>query len=105
MIAVHGSALLPLARVLADERADPVLLFVEGTAGSGKSHLLRELADLPAVAGAVRVRWRCGAGGGPPEEEERERVPTLWLVDDVHRADEDEVRWLRRVLGPVFGCD
>ncbi|WP_432126329.1 LuxR C-terminal-related transcriptional regulator [Streptomyces sp. bgisy082] len=94
----RGSALRPLARVLADGRAEPVLLFVEGAAGTGKSHLLQELADLPGTAETVRVRWRCGADGGPPDEDAHQRVPTLWLVDDVHRADEDELRRLRRVL-------
>ncbi|MFE5897026.1 LuxR C-terminal-related transcriptional regulator [Streptomyces sp. NPDC056488] len=94
----RGSALRPLARVLADGRAEPVLLFVEGAAGTGKSHLLQELADLPGTAETVRVRWRCGTDGGPPDEDAHRRVPTLWLVDDVHRADEDELRRLRRVL-------
>ncbi|MGQ4356263.1 LuxR C-terminal-related transcriptional regulator [Streptomyces drozdowiczii] len=95
----RGSALRPLARALGEERAEPVLLFVEGAAGEGKSHLLRALADLPGTAHAVRVRWRCGAGAGPPGEDGNRRAPTLWLVDDVHRADEAELRWLRRVLG------
>lgn len=90
----RGSALRPLARVLTDERAEPVLLFVEGAAGQGKSHLLQELADLPGRKGTVRVRWQCGADTGPSDE----GTPTLWLVDDVHRADEDALRRLRRVL-------
>ncbi len=66
VIETRGSALRPLARVLADGSADPVLLFVEGAAGAGKSHLLRELADLPGTADVARVRWRCGTGDGPP---------------------------------------
>ncbi|MGV9689906.1 LuxR C-terminal-related transcriptional regulator [Streptomyces sp. NPDC003444] len=98
MIETRGSALRPLARALADERAEPVLLFVEGAAGEGKTHLLRELADLPGTADAARVWWRCGADGGPPDEDEHRRGPALWLVDDVHRADGDELRRLRRVL-------
>ncbi|MFJ4343668.1 helix-turn-helix transcriptional regulator, partial [Streptomyces sp. NPDC088915] len=98
MIETRGSALRPLARALADGSADPVLLFVEGVAGSGKSHLLRELADLPGTADTARVRWRCGAGDGPPEQDGHRRTPALWLVDDVHRADEDELGRLRRVL-------
>ncbi len=98
VIETRGSALRPLARALADGGAEPVLLFVEGTAGAGKSRLLRELADLPGTADTARVRWRCGADGGPPEEAEHRRTPALWLVDDVHRADEDELRRVRRVL-------
>ncbi|MGA5218910.1 helix-turn-helix transcriptional regulator [Streptomyces cinereoruber] len=94
----RGSALRPLARVLTDGRTGPVLLFVEGAAGTGKSHLLQELADLPGTAETVRVRWRCGTDGGPPDEDAHRRVPTLWLVDDVHRADEAELLRLRRVL-------
>ncbi|MFF3833011.1 LuxR C-terminal-related transcriptional regulator [Streptomyces sp. NPDC002458] len=98
VVATRGSAGWPLTRVLADERAEPVLLFVEGAAGEGKSHLLQELADLPESADTPRRWWRCGAGGGPQHEDEAEHLPTLWLVDDVHRADGDELRRLRQVL-------
>ncbi|MFE6933905.1 LuxR C-terminal-related transcriptional regulator [Streptomyces sp. NPDC057699] len=98
VVATHGSAGWPLTRVLADERAEPVLLFVEGAAGEGKSHLLQELADLPESADTPRRWWRCGAGGGPQHGDEAEHLPTLWLVDDVHRADGDELRRLRQVL-------
>ncbi|MEU6622512.1 LuxR C-terminal-related transcriptional regulator [Streptomyces litmocidini] len=98
MIETRGSALRPLALALADGSAEPVLLFVEGVAGAGKSHLLREMADLPGTADTVRVRWRCGADEGPPDGDGNRRTPRLWLVDDAHRADEDELRRLRRVL-------
>ncbi|WP_217166059.1 helix-turn-helix transcriptional regulator [Streptomyces sp. AC512_CC834] len=98
VIATRGSAGWPLARVLADERAEPVLLFVEGAAGEGKSHLLQELAGLPKSADTPGRWWRCGAGGGPPHKDEHENLPTLWLVDDVHRAGGDELRRLRQVL-------
>ncbi|MFD5804239.1 helix-turn-helix transcriptional regulator [Streptomyces sp. NPDC127020] len=96
--ATPGFAGSPLTRVLADERAQPVLLFVEGAAGEGKSHLLHELAGLPETADAALSWWRCGAGGGPPHEDEHPNTPTLWLVDDVHRADVDELRLLRQIL-------
>ncbi|MFD4123684.1 LuxR C-terminal-related transcriptional regulator [Streptomyces globisporus] len=95
MIATCGSARRSLARAFAAPDAGPVLLFVEGAAGLGKTHLLRELAETPDVA---RLWWRCGAEGGRPEEDEVWRGPALLLVDDVHRADEDELRRLRRVL-------
>ncbi|MCC8478507.1 LuxR C-terminal-related transcriptional regulator [Streptomyces globisporus] len=98
MIATCGSARRSLARAFADRDAGPVLLFVEGSAGLGKTHLLRELAELPETPGVARLWWRCGAEGGGPEEDEAWREPTLLLVDDVHRADEDELRRLRRVL-------
>ncbi|MFB8070636.1 helix-turn-helix transcriptional regulator [Streptomyces californicus] len=105
MIESGGAAVRSLARALADRDADPVLLFVEGTAGLGKSHLLHGLAALPEAAEAARVWWRCGGDGGPWAREEPWREPALLLVDDVHRAGEDELRRLRRVLealGP--GC-
>ncbi len=98
VIAARESVLRALTRALAPERAGATLLFVEGVAGGGKSHLLRQLADLPGAAGAVPLWWRCGAGDALPEAGESRREPTLWLVDDVHRADEDELRQLRRVL-------
>ncbi|MEU2679027.1 LuxR C-terminal-related transcriptional regulator [Streptomyces sp. NPDC007107] len=96
VVATRGSAGWSLTRVLADECAAPVLLFVEGAAGEGKSHLLQELAGLPESADTPRRWWRCGAGGGP--QDEAELIPALWLVDDVHRADGDELRRLRQML-------
>nr|WP_257134656.1 LuxR C-terminal-related transcriptional regulator [Streptomyces sp. ms115] len=100
VIATCGSARRSLARAFAAPDAGPVLLFVEGAAGLGKTHLLRELAELPGTPDVARLWWRCGADGGRPEPAEGEvwREPTLLLVDDVHRADEDELRQLRRVL-------
>ncbi|MEW2066960.1 LuxR C-terminal-related transcriptional regulator [Streptomyces sp. NPDC007346] len=98
MITTCGSALRSLERALSGRHAGPVLMFVEGAAGEGKSHLLQELADTPGTPDLARLWWRCGADGGPPEEDEHRREATLWLVDDVHRADEDELRWLRRTL-------
>ncbi|MFE2356901.1 LuxR C-terminal-related transcriptional regulator [Streptomyces parvulus] len=98
LTAERGFAGSPLARVLADERVQPVLLLVEGAAGQGKSHLLQELADLPGTADATRSWWRCGAGGGQPRVDEDPNTPTLWLVDDVHLAKGGELRLLRRML-------
>ncbi|RPK90953.1 MULTISPECIES: LuxR family transcriptional regulator [Streptomyces] len=97
VIATRGSALRSLAHAFADRHAEPVLLFVEGSAGLGKSHLLHELAGLPETPDVARLWWRCG-GDGRPEEDGLWQKPTLLLVDDVHRADEDELRRLRRVL-------
>ncbi|MEU5921774.1 LuxR C-terminal-related transcriptional regulator [Streptomyces sp. NPDC047141] len=98
MIETHGFVLRPLERTFAGEGGEPVLLFIEGVAGAGKSHLLQKLADLPGAAGTARAWWRCGAGDGPPEEDGHRRPHALWLMDDVHRADEDELRHLREVL-------
>ncbi|MCX5208818.1 LuxR C-terminal-related transcriptional regulator [Kitasatospora sp. NBC_00240] len=98
MTAAHGFGWEPvLRRALAADGGEPVLVWVEGTAGAGKSHLLRELGALPGAAAATRLEWRCGVPGGQPQEGPREG-PVLLLVDDVHRADEDERERLRRVL-------
>ncbi|MEV5514400.1 LuxR C-terminal-related transcriptional regulator [Streptomyces flaveolus] len=98
VITARGSAVRTVARVLAEERAEPLLLFVEGAAGEGKSHLLQELADLSESADTPRRWWQCGAGGMPTQGDENPDIPTLWLVDDVHRADGDELGRLRQVL-------
>ncbi|WP_086778081.1 helix-turn-helix transcriptional regulator [Streptomyces griseus] len=98
MIATCGSARRSLARAFADPDAGPVLLYVEGAAGLGKTHLLSELAGLPEAPDAARLWWRCGAGDGQQVADEPWGKPALLLVDDVHRADEDELRRLRRVL-------
>ncbi|MET8497712.1 LuxR C-terminal-related transcriptional regulator [Streptomyces microflavus] len=98
MITTCGSVLRSFARALTGPRAEPVLMFVEGAAGEGKSHLLQELADLPDAPEPARRWWRCGADGGPSEEDGHRPEAALWLVDDVHRADEDELRRLRGVL-------
>ncbi|MFJ4825087.1 LuxR C-terminal-related transcriptional regulator [Streptomyces bacillaris] len=127
MITTCGSALRSLVGALPARHAEPVLMYVEGAAGTGKSHLLQELADLPGTPDPARRWWRCGTDGGPldeppapqkpekpgepekpeepekanehrPEENGHRPGPTLWLVDDVHRAGEDELRRLRRML-------
>ncbi|MFJ6614300.1 LuxR C-terminal-related transcriptional regulator [Streptomyces sp. NPDC091289] len=98
VIATCGSALRSLARAFAEPHAEPVLLFVEGSAGLGKSHLLHGLAALPEAPDVVRLWWRCGADGGQQVEDGLWGKPTLLLVDDVQRAGEDELRRLRRVL-------
>ncbi|MER7856290.1 LuxR C-terminal-related transcriptional regulator [Streptomyces bacillaris] len=144
VITTCGSALRSLVGALPTRHAEPVLMYVEGPAGTGKSHLLRELAELPGTPEQLpgtpvpaRRWWRCGTDGGPPDEppaprrpekpgkpEKPEELrqpeepgesekpeesaketgpqdrpgPVLWLVDDVHRAGEDELRRLRRML-------
>ncbi|WP_461030667.1 hypothetical protein, partial [Streptomyces sparsus] len=84
-----------LRRALVCEGARPLLVLVEGAAGTGKSHLLRRLAELPEAAGAPRVAWTCGSGGPPsgiPDD-----GPVLLLVDDLHRAGAAESDRLREV--------
>ncbi|GAA4835541.1 helix-turn-helix transcriptional regulator [Kitasatospora terrestris] len=98
MAATHGFAWPSvLGRALAAGGAEPVLVLVEGAAGLGKSHLLDALSTLPQAAEANRVRRRCGSGGTRPRED-RWEGPVLLLVDDAHRADEDEREWLRGLL-------
>lgn len=85
-----------LRRALACEGARPLLVLVEGSAGTGKSHLLRRLAELPEAADVPRVAWTCGSGGPPsgiPDD-----GPVLLLVDDLHRAAAAESDRLREVL-------
>ncbi|MEU1896139.1 hypothetical protein [Streptomyces pristinaespiralis] len=80
--------------VLAGERMGPVLVWVDGAAGMGKSHLLAELGALPEAADAKRVVWRCGDAGAGPEAEWGPG-PVLLLVDDVHLADVEQRERLR----------
>jgi DNA-binding CsgD family transcriptional regulator len=73
-----------------------LLVLVEGVAGTGKSHLLRRLAELPEAADVPRVTWTYGNGGpssGIPDD-----GPVLLLVDDLHRAGAAESDRLREVL-------
>lgn len=89
--------------VLAGERTGPVLVWVDGAAGMGKSHLLAEMEALPEAVDATRVVWRCGprpgrrprgdAGAGP--EAEWGQGPVLLLVDDLHLADAEQRDRLR----------
>ncbi|KDQ70864.1 hypothetical protein DT87_27760 [Streptomyces sp. NTK 937] len=58
VIATCGPAALPLAHTLVQKRAEPLLLFVEGAAGEGKSHLLQEVADLAEAAEKTCLWWR-----------------------------------------------
>lgn len=87
---------LRLRRTLAGAGTAPVLVLVEGAAGTGKTRLLQELAELPEAAGAACARWSCGVGQTPwtPPED----GPALLLVDDAHRACGDELDRLRRML-------
>ncbi|MFD0263258.1 LuxR C-terminal-related transcriptional regulator [Kitasatospora indigofera] len=103
MTATHGfDRRSLLRRALAADAGGPVLVWVEGTAGAGKSHLLGELGALAGTADAALVEWCCGAPGARPEEGPpvggRREGPVLLLVDDLHRADEDERARLRRLL-------
>ncbi|MGD9486291.1 LuxR C-terminal-related transcriptional regulator [Streptomyces sp. TRM70308] len=85
-----------LRRALGDEGARPVLVLAEGAAGTGKSRLLRALAELPEAAAAAAARWTCGDGGPLPRVPAE--GPVLLLVDDVHRAGPQELAWLRWLL-------
>ncbi|MER7486262.1 helix-turn-helix transcriptional regulator, partial [Streptomyces sp. NPDC126497] len=66
----------------------PVLLLVEGAAGTGKSRLVERLGE--AVARSVR---RTADGGAPAGA-----GPGLLVVEDVHRAPADETARLRALL-------
>lgn len=98
MVTTHESAGEPALRwPLAGAGSGPVLVFVEGAAGMGKSHLLREVGASPEAAGMTHLAWRCGDPAARPEPA-RQDEPLLLLVDDAHRADAEERQRLRRVL-------
>ncbi|MFD8519800.1 LuxR C-terminal-related transcriptional regulator [Streptomyces capillispiralis] len=74
----------------------PVLLLVEGAAGTGKSRLVGRLA---AAAGSARRT----APDGPPAAD----GPELLVVEDVHRAPADDLARLRALLADPpahFAC-
>jgi DNA-binding CsgD family transcriptional regulator len=87
---------LRLRRTLAGDGAAPVLVLVEGRAGTGKSRLVQELTTLPEAARATCLRWACGETAAPPELPDD--GPVLLAVEDVHRADAGELALLRRLL-------
>lgn len=97
MTTTHGAVEHSLARALVRGAIEPVLVLVEGLAGTGKSFLLNELSTLAEAAEATCVLWRCG-GAGTQLPEEPWEGPALLLVDDAHRAGEEEQKWLRSVL-------
>ncbi|MEU5226680.1 helix-turn-helix transcriptional regulator, partial [Streptomyces toyocaensis] len=75
----------------------PVLLLVEGAAGTGKSRLVDRLSA--AVAGSARRT----APGEPPAG----AGPELLVVEDVHRAPADDTARLRALLADPpahFAC-
>lgn len=85
-----------IRRTLFEQGAGPVLVLVAGAAGTGKSRLLRRLAELPEFAG-VAAPWRDGGEQSPPDGTGTGR-PALVLVDDVHEADEDRLARLRDLV-------
>lgn len=87
---------LRLRRTLAADGSAPVLVLVEGFAGTGKSRLADELTTLPEAVRATCLRWTCGDDAGLPEPPQG--GPVLLIVDDVHRADGDDLTGLRRLL-------
>ncbi|GGV31109.1 helix-turn-helix transcriptional regulator [Streptomyces spectabilis] len=83
-----------IRRTLTEKSADPVLVLVGGAAGTGKSRLLRRLAGLPEAVGAV-TSWSCGREQPPDLGAD---APALFLVDDVHVADEDALARVRDLV-------
>ncbi|MEW2636229.1 helix-turn-helix transcriptional regulator [Streptomyces sp. NPDC048389] len=87
---------LRLRRTLAGDGSAPVLVLVEGRAGTGKSRLVQELTTLPEAARATCLRWTCGESSAAPDLPDH--GPVLLAVEDVHRADAGELPLLRRLL-------
>ncbi|MGW0549991.1 LuxR C-terminal-related transcriptional regulator [Streptomyces altiplanensis] len=102
-----------LARTLAGQGAQPLLVLVEGVAGSGKSRLVQALTRQHASVetslilrfapeGSLAVHGRPRGDSTDPARElvavaEGTRT-TLVVVEDVHRSDEQSAALLRRLL-------
>ncbi|URN14673.1 MULTISPECIES: LuxR family transcriptional regulator [Streptomyces] len=99
MVTTHESAGEPTPRwpLAGTTGSGPVLVFVEGAAGMGKTRLLHEIGASPEAAGTTRLTWRCGDPDSRPEPV-RQEGPLLLLVDDAHQADAEERQRLRRLL-------
>ncbi|WP_258054507.1 LuxR family transcriptional regulator [Streptomyces sp. Ru71] len=85
-----------MRRTLDGEDTRPVLVLVEGPAGHGKSHLVRCLTTAPWAAGTAHEVWTC-ADGEPPAPPAGDR-PLLLVAEDLHRAGQRDLAWLRAVL-------
>ncbi|MEE1930209.1 LuxR C-terminal-related transcriptional regulator [Streptomyces sp. TRM 70351] len=83
-------------RTLAGTAGGPLLLLVEGAAGTGKSTLAHRLLGLPEAAHAHRAVHRAEAGADALET--TADGPALLVVEDVHRADTAVRGRLRRLL-------
>ncbi|WP_129305488.1 LuxR family transcriptional regulator [Streptomyces sp. L2] len=73
-----------------------MLVLVEGPAGFGKTRLVRSLTAAPWAARLPRAVWAC-RDAEPPALPAGGR-PFLLVVEDLHRAPDRAVAWLRGVL-------
>ncbi|THA25922.1 helix-turn-helix transcriptional regulator [Streptomyces sp. RKND-216] len=107
-----------LTEALTDDAdaGSPALLLVEGAAGTGKSHLIEALLELPQARTVPRLAVRFRSSGAlavaePPAAEHRAATaclaleaalnavrPLLLVVEDVQHADDDSLRLLRGLL-------
>ncbi|WP_053929741.1 helix-turn-helix transcriptional regulator [Streptomyces sp. NRRL S-4] len=85
-----------LRRTLAGDCPAPVLLLVEGFAGTGKTGVVQDVVVLAEAAGAGCLRLVCGEPAAPLELPGE--GPVLIAVEDVHRADAGELGMIRRLL-------
>ncbi|WP_030853171.1 LuxR family transcriptional regulator [Streptomyces griseus] len=84
---------------LADARSRPALVLLEGGAGSGKSEVaarwIRAATDWNA---RTLLYTPAAAGSSTPPDMTAVETPALLVVEDVHRAPEEAIRWLRAWL-------
>ncbi|OEU86323.1 hypothetical protein AN215_24395 [Streptomyces abyssalis] len=98
----------------AEGPARPALLLVGGEAGMGKSELVRRLLESPAARCVPRLAVTFRTSGGPDVADPGAAAgsvphpslesalasvrPALLVVEDVHHADEENLRLLRHLL-------
>lgn len=93
------------------DQAWPALVLVEGSAGTGKSELVRRLLESPGARAVPRLAVTFGPAGAvdivdpaacvshPSLESSLASVrPVLLVAEDLHHAGEDDLGLLRRLL-------
>ncbi|MFF0206150.1 LuxR C-terminal-related transcriptional regulator [Streptomyces sp. NPDC005017] len=85
-----------LRRTLVGDDSTPVVVLVEGVAGTGKTSLVQELVVLAEAHRVSCLRRVCGESAAPLELPVD--GPVLVAVEDVHRADAEELGMIRALL-------
>ncbi|NGO86805.1 LuxR family transcriptional regulator [Streptomyces sp. 196(2019)] len=83
---------------LAGAECRPALVLLEGGAGTGKTTLAARWARAAADWDARTLHHTPAAGGTAPPDLTAVEAPALLVVEDVHRAPDGTVPWLRAWL-------